>query len=124
MGSSSSAVAYMPSNTFNVVEGDAGDSDDSVSLLPAAPTVTHCIAASVPTAQVDDTAPLSVPHLFWRCAVSGAPGAFPLTIHALIDHGSHIVLISSDLAAELSLKRYTLHEPMPVELAMPDKESK
>jgi hypothetical protein len=123
MGSSLSTVAYMPSNTFNVMEGEAGESDDSVSLLPTTPTATHCVAA-VPTAQVDDTAPLSVPHLFWCCAVSGAPSAFPLMIHAFIDHGSHIVLISCDLAAELSLKRYMLHEPMPIELAMPDKKSK
>src|ERR1700733_6884886 len=44
----------------------------------------------------------------------------PITLNALIDHGSHIVLISNDLVIELSLKRRKLVEPMPVELAMPD----
>ena len=122
MGSSSSAVAYMPSNTFNVLEDDTGDSDDTVSLLPTA-SAPNCVAASMLKA-CDDTAPISIPHFFWRCTVGGAKNSFPITISALLDHGSHIVLISSDLDDELGLKRRTLPEPMPVELAVPDKKSK
>ncbi|KIM78269.1 hypothetical protein PILCRDRAFT_11263 [Piloderma croceum F 1598] len=37
MGSSSSAVAYMPSNDNNVLEGDDTDSDDTVSPLFTTP---------------------------------------------------------------------------------------
>jgi hypothetical protein len=124
MGSSSSAVAYMPSNDSNVLEGNDTDSDDTVSPLFTAPSIMNCVAASVPMAQRDDIAPISVPHFFWRCTVSGALGSFPITLNALIDHGSHIVLISNDLIIELSLKRRKLVKPMPVELAMPDQNSK
>jgi hypothetical protein len=45
-------------------------------------------------------------------------------LNALIDHGSHIVLISNDLVIQLSLKRRKLVEPMTVELAMPNQNSK
>ncbi|KIM73216.1 hypothetical protein PILCRDRAFT_15406 [Piloderma croceum F 1598] len=110
MGSSSSAVAYMPSNTFNVLEDDTSDSDDTVSLLPTA-SAPNYVAASMLKA-CDDTAPISVPHFFWRCTVGGAKNSFPITISALLDHGSHIVLISSDLVDELGLKRCTLPEPI------------
>jgi hypothetical protein len=89
MGSSSFTVAYMPSNTFNVLEGDEADSDDTVSPLLTAPTVTNYVATTVPLAQCDDIAPISVPHLYWHCAVNGATDLFPLTLNALIDHGSH-----------------------------------
>ncbi|KIM87980.1 hypothetical protein PILCRDRAFT_3692 [Piloderma croceum F 1598] len=123
MGSSSSAIAYMPSNDNNVLEGDDADSDDTVSPLFTTPPVTNYVAASVPMARQDDIAPISVPHFFWRCAVSGAPGSFPMILNALIDHGSHIVLISNDLVIELLLKRRKLVKPMPVELAMPDQNS-
>ena len=40
--------------------------------------------------------------------------------NALIDHGSHAVLISQEFATSLVLKRHQLHEPMAVEMAIPD----
>ena len=106
-----------------MLEDDAGDSNDTVSSLPTASSVPHCVSASMLKA-CDDTAPISVPHFFWCCTVSSAKNSFPITMNALLDHGSHIVLISSDLIDELALKHHTLLEPMPVELAMPDKKSK
>ena len=45
-------------------------------------------------------------------------------MNALLDHGSHIVLINSDFIDKLAFKHCTLPELMPVELAMPDKKSK
>jgi hypothetical protein len=48
MGSSSTAIAYMPSNSSNVLEGDDADSDDTMSPLFTAPSVTNCVTASVP----------------------------------------------------------------------------
>jgi hypothetical protein len=105
MGSSLSAVAYMPLNSSNVLEGDDADSDDTVSPLFTAPSVTNCVAASVPMAQRDDIALISVPHFFWCCAVNGPSDSFPITLNALIDHRSHIVLISNNLVIQLSLKR-------------------
>ena len=45
-------------------------------------------------------------------------------INALIDDGSHIVLISNELVIQLSLKRQMLLEPITVELAMPGTNTK
>jgi hypothetical protein len=61
-----------------------------------------------------------MPHLYWRCSVNGRNNEFPTTFNALIDHGSHTVLISDAFAAELGLKRRKLHAPMAVELAIPE----
>jgi hypothetical protein len=41
-----------------------------------------------------------------------------MSIDALIDHGSHLVLISDELVNSLQLKRRKLHEPLSVEMAM------
>jgi hypothetical protein len=123
MGSSSAPVAYMPANTSNVI-GSGEDSDSSVSPPPAVAAVPRSTSVSAPLALKDDVAPLTVPHMFWRCSTGGAPDSFPHTFDALIDHGSHIVLINEDLVLKLCLKRQTLREPMPVEVAMPDKDSK
>ncbi|KIM79777.1 hypothetical protein PILCRDRAFT_9972 [Piloderma croceum F 1598] len=105
MGSSSSAVAYMPSNDNNVLEGDDADSDDTMSPLFTTPPLLRT---------------MSPPLCRWHgemillrslyCIFSGT---------ALL----HIVLISNDLVIELSLKHRKLVEPMPVELAMPDQNS-
>jgi hypothetical protein len=121
MGTSSNPVAYMPSNTSNVIEGDSVDSENSVSRLVA--TVIHPTPSTL-KASVSVTAPLTVPHLFWKCSVSGSTNSFPVTINALIDDGSHTVLISESLTKSLGLKRRKLHEPMYVEMAMPEDGSK
>jgi hypothetical protein len=59
-----------------------------------------------------------VPHLFWRCSVSGAAESFPLTFNALIDDSSHTVLIREELVNTLSLRRRLLPKPENVELVM------
>ena len=66
----------------------------------------------------------TAPHLFWTC-VARADGDVPdITVSALIDNGSHTVLIHSDLAARLNLCLRKLHEPLCINLALnnePDK---
>ena len=118
MGVSAHPVAYMPSNISNVIEGDSTDSEPSVSnphiaaVHPQKPSPTLTVSRC-------DVAPLTVPHLFWQCSISGPANCLPVTVNALIDHGAHAVLISEDLATSLNLRRRKLHDPMAVEMAMP-----
>jgi hypothetical protein len=113
MGSTQNPTAYMPPNAYNVVEGD---SDDSVSTVTRSAAIKNVPAL---TAQLNDVAPLMVPHLFWRCAVSGSKDSFPVTLNALFDHGSHAVLIRDNLVSTVGLKCRKLAVPMTVEMAMP-----
>lgn len=111
MGTSSNPVTYMPSNASNMIEGES-DSDNSVSN--SVPT------KYMPKALSLELTPLTVPHLFWQCSISGATNSFPLFLNVLIDHGAHTVLISDGLICQLSLKCHRLHNPMPVKLVMSD----
>lgn len=122
IGTVNSPTAYMPTNTENVIEGDSG-SDSEVHMNAMIAAVTTAIADSVLKAQ-NDLAPLTVPHFFWRACVNGGQDGFPIIFDALLDHGSHTVLISETFTVNLSLKRHKLHEPMSVEIAMPRKGKK
>ncbi|KAG2341963.1 hypothetical protein BDR05DRAFT_1029194, partial [Suillus weaverae] len=69
-------------------------------------------------------APLQTPHLRWDCLVDGPAVSSPLTVSALIDHGSSLVLIGEDLVNKLGLCRRQLRKPVPVSLTLSkDKES-
>ena len=120
MGVSQNPVVYMPSNTSNVIEGDS-NSDCSVSPshpVSLAATVPELLPPPTLTALTDELASLTVSHLFWQCSISGPTDCLPVSFTALIDHGSHIVLIRSDLVNSLNLKHRKLYEPMSVEIAM------
>jgi RNase H-like domain found in reverse transcriptase/Integrase zinc binding domain len=119
MGMSCNPTAYMPSNASSVIEGES-DSNMSVSNRNFAAAVANQ-ATSALTVLNEDLAPFTVPHghLFWHCSINGAANGFPITLSALIDHGSHVVLISDEFTNSLFLKRSKLFEPMSVELAMP-----
>ena len=54
----------------------------------------------------------------WCCSTSGAASSFPVTFDALIDNGSHTVLIREELVNELALRRHKLPVPEVVEFAM------
>jgi len=80
-------VAIMPpTNDSVVLEGNSSDlskdSHDSVS------------ARSVP---------FSIPHYHWRCAIDGADSLNRVDVEALINNGSHTVLIRDDLVDNLKL---------------------
>ena len=71
-----------------------------------------------------ELAPLRVPHLMWHCSVSRAANSFPISLNALIDDGSHTVLIREDLVLTLGLVRRKLRVPEHVELAMKENKKK
>lgn len=119
MASSSNPVAYMPANASNIIKGNS-DSDQSVS---ATVSVTAITGVKVPTevlkAPLAGLVPFTIPHLYWQASVNSTE--FPITVKALIDHGSHTVLINEAFVQQLGLKHHKLHNPMNMELAIPEK---
>jgi len=87
-GSLPIAAIMPPTNDSAVLEGDSADlskdSDDSVSH--------HSV-------------PFSFPHYRWRCTVDSVNSLDHLEVDALIDNGSHTVLICDDLTERLGLRR-------------------
>jgi hypothetical protein len=69
-------------------------------------------------------APLQTPHLCWECLVNRLAVSSPLTVSALIDHGSSLVLIGEDLVKQLGLHHRKLAKSIPISLALSqDKDS-
>jgi hypothetical protein len=123
MGMLSNLTAYTTSNLTNIIEGD-DLLDESVSEhihdLPTTNAVlSTTLASSVLMAPDKDIAPLTVPHLYWKCAINSAQADFPVVFEALMDHGADTVLISDLFASELGLKHQKLLQKMSVEMAMP-----
>ncbi|KIO11021.1 hypothetical protein M404DRAFT_966898, partial [Pisolithus tinctorius Marx 270] len=87
---------------------------------------TDAVAVVMPSAVLGDgtdsgeeyVAPLSVPHLRWPCLLEGPNLTFPLPVKALIDSGSHLVLIDETLVAKLGLRRRPLHKSLHVSVAL------
>lgn len=90
MGSSNNPIAYMPSNTSNVIKGNS-DSDNSMSVVAIAVSITDplCLVDMLKASDPQKIAPLTVPHLYWWASISRLE--FPLTVNTLIDYGSHAV---------------------------------
>jgi hypothetical protein len=95
------AAIMPPTNDNTILEGDSADllkdSDDSVSP--------HSV-------------PFSFPHYHWKCAVNNVNSLDRFEVDALIDNGSHTVLIHDDLTERLGLRRRKLLDPMNVSLAL------
>jgi hypothetical protein len=122
-------VAYVASNTSNVI----GDGVDTSGSDQSTISTNHCMPltprkAGNPLAEghaVDTvTAPFHVPHLFWNCVINSDLHDYPVPINALIDHGSHAVLIREDLVDQLGLRRHRLPKPEKVELTMSQGDAK
>ena len=104
--STSMVAAVMPAISSSVLHGDnsnlSKDSDDSVSPMPSVPF----------------SVPFSSPHLLWDCVVHDTSSLSEVPLTALMDNGSHVVLIRADLVDRLKLRRHSLPVPMPINLAM------
>ena len=66
--------------------------------------------------------PFSSGHLEWRCRVDGPLVSEPMTVTALIDNGSHTVLIDDELVKKLGLRRRHMAHPQRVCLTMGEEE--
>lgn len=109
LGSSANPVGYCAPNGSNVLEGDSSDSNVSAVLFNT---------VAVVSAREEPKAPLKVPHLFWD-AVSVPEGETDVVeIHALLDHGSHLVLIRPEIADSLNLKCHVMPCPKTIQVAV------
>jgi hypothetical protein len=99
IGTSSQPYAYQAVNASSVLdtEGDTGSDEDEV-----------CRSQ----------------HLLWNCSIFSTHDAFPVNISALIDNGSHLVLIHPDYVQKLALPRHKLPRPISVELAMNEQQKR
>jgi hypothetical protein len=48
--------------------------------------------------------PFLIPHYCWRCVINGMDSLNCVDVEALIDNGSHTVLIRDDLVDNLKLR--------------------
>ena len=67
---------------------------------------------------IHSTNPFYSRHLEWRCRVDGPSVSEPIAVTALIDNGSHSVLIDEDLVKTLGLRQRRLPTPQRARLAM------
>ncbi|KAJ7442584.1 hypothetical protein B0H11DRAFT_1684757, partial [Mycena galericulata] len=62
-------------------------------------------------------------HFFWDCLIEGPMSNYPLKIRGLMDDGAFLALIDAALADKLELRRFKLHKPEPIALALADSDS-
>ena len=120
-------VTYVASNIQSVIDNDTdySDSNDSIKVSnhhpPLCAAMVSKLEIPVSTAQQvkKRTGPILFfePHLWWWCLTTGSDFLLQ-TLNALIDPGSHTVLIHEDLVDSLLLHCQTLHKPEIIELAM------
>ncbi|KAG6824333.1 hypothetical protein H0H92_007167 [Tricholoma furcatifolium] len=124
--SSSSTVAAVTSSltspSWEVTT--AGAAQSIAAVLPASliATVYHSDEDEPDDVEVS-LAPLSVLHLRWECTMAGPGVPEPIAVSSLLDDGSHLVLIEESLVDRLCLRRFCLHEPFEVAVAL-DNDSK
>jgi hypothetical protein len=102
IGYSVEEAQTLPLAVLGEGEDDSADSDEYIRASPVSP--------------------FSSGHLEWRCQVDGPSVTEPIVVTALIDNGSHSVLIDDGLVWKLGLRRRRLPAPQWVRLAMGEEE--
>ncbi|KAJ3858825.1 hypothetical protein EV359DRAFT_51738, partial [Lentinula novae-zelandiae] len=91
--------------------GTEDDDDVVASITPSA------VLGSGTDSEEEVSAPFRVPHLRWKCHVSGPKAQFPVIVNSLIDNGAHLALIHPELADRLGYPRLRLSQPEKVSAA-------
>jgi hypothetical protein len=91
--------------------------------VPSGRAVTAVLPVSAVLGEGTDSgeecvAPLTTPHFLWDCLLDGPKLSSSLRVRALIDHGSHVVLIDEALVDRLGLRRHRLNRSMEVSVAL------
>ena len=120
-------VTYIAVNMQSVIADDAdySNSDDSNRVQHHCSSSCAAVVSrtEIPTSTVKQIGekvgptPFFEPHLWWRCSMDASDFMLQ-TINALIDPGSHAVLICTDMVDTLLLCHRLLHKPKIIELAM------
>ena len=121
------AKQYIAANIQSIIDDDTNhsDSDDSSKVSDHYQSLCTVmiskaeipVSASQQVKRKAGLAPFFKPHHWW-CCLTVASNILPQMINALIDPGSHKVLIHKDLVNTLLLHHQTLHKPKMIELAM------
>jgi hypothetical protein len=90
------------------------DADSSIvgAVMPSA------VLGAGSESEEDVSAPLTVTHLRWTCLLLGPAVDDAVTVTGMLDCGAHVVLIEPSLAELLGLRRFRLHKPLPISVAL------
>jgi hypothetical protein len=85
-------IAYVTPNASSVLDRSFnGDSDSSGTFSMSN------LSLPKATTSLKDASLLHVSHLYWRCLTTGNNDDFPLTFDALIDDGSSVATVMTDV---------------------------
>ncbi|KAG2737936.1 hypothetical protein P692DRAFT_20760337, partial [Suillus brevipes Sb2] len=104
---------------------------DAIAAKPKTKTVAAVgpVGAVMPSSVLEDgsdseddmyVAPFETAHLLWPCLLTGPSSASFERVDALIDHGSHLVLIDENVVERLGLRRRKLHSNIEANSAFMD----
>jgi hypothetical protein len=112
-GKTAAVVVTLPIDSVASVMPDIGRSDEDNSLI--SDEVSQSLRYT-PTSK----------HLVWDCAADDRQSEFlfPINLTALIDDGSHVVMVKPEIANKLCLKRRKLPNPLRLSLAIKDNQSR
>lgn len=98
-----------------VVEEEEEDKENIVAaVLPSRTTVYDSVSES----DSKYIELFTLPSLYWNCLLDGPLLPLPISVDALIDPGSHTVLVSSSLVDQTGLCRYRLPKPKKIRQAL------
>ena len=111
--------------TIEAVESDE-EINAAAAMLPNSPGTFDSDSEDYDTLSNRDTISCSLhaKHLLWDCQVHSLISDFPVKTHALLDNGTHLVLIQPELIDQLGLKKYHLHTPEIIDVAFNNKKKK
>ena len=104
------------------VAATTSSSDNEPNIVAAVlPSASDCDLDSDENADIsecDICSPIKSKHLVWDCQIHRLLTDFPVRAQALIDNGTHVVLIWLDLIDKLNLRKHCLHKPEVVDVTM------
>lgn len=122
ISSSTPSSSFAPSNETCIINVLSDDSDDEAENVDK---ILNRSMSLPPTFKVSNVSSLNVPfsveHLIWHCAIENRSESFPspfFNVKALIDDGSHLVLICPQLVDKLNLCIRPLLQPIEITVAL------
>lgn len=105
------------------VSGEEGDIDKNENSGIVAMTWPSAVMLGDLDSDDSVSPPLTVPNLYWNASALGQDGCF-VPVKAMIDSGTHIVLIRPDVVHTLGLEIKQLRKPQVINIAMKDEMKK
>ncbi len=122
IASSAPSNSFAPSNETCIINVLSDDSDDEVEKVDSILNHSMSLPPSFKVSNVKTlNVPFSIEHLIWCCSIKNRSPVFPATfvnVWALIDNGSHLVLISPQLIQKLNLHIHQLPQPIKITVAL------